>query len=30
MERLNEEGADVPNEAPHPIEIFARAYGIDE
>ena len=28
MERLAEEGAKVPQRAHHPIELFARAYGI--
>jgi glycerol-3-phosphate dehydrogenase subunit C len=29
MEKLNEEGAVVPKHAPHPVELFARAYGIE-
>jgi glycerol-3-phosphate dehydrogenase subunit C len=29
MEKLNEEAAVVPQHAPHPVELFARAYGIE-
>ncbi|MCW5771282.1 MAG: glycerol-3-phosphate dehydrogenase [Rhodospirillaceae bacterium] len=28
MERIEEEGKIVPDHAPHPIELFARAYGL--
>ena len=29
IERLNRDGADVPNQAFHPVELVARAYGIE-
>jgi glycerol-3-phosphate dehydrogenase subunit C len=29
MERVEEEGKIVPGHAPHPIELFAKAYGLD-
>jgi glycerol-3-phosphate dehydrogenase subunit C len=29
MEKLGEAGVSVPERAPHPVELFARAYGIE-